>query len=115
MDSRPRQKQVSSDQWKRVKGKTPTEHLEWQNIPENQSRIWEVDQPFQLTRMLETFNGNCTTGFLFRARNAQALRQSNLLRRSLHPILEAVNKDKTGFHSFRHFRMTHLRKQIPRI
>lgn len=50
-------------------------------------------------------------GFIFRASNGSALAQSNVLRRSLHPILASMKREKTGFHSFRRFRVTHLRKQ----
>jgi integrase len=39
------------------------------------------------------------------------LHQSNLLRRSLHPILKTIGVEKTGFHAFRRFRTTWLRKQ----
>ena len=50
-------------------------------------------------------------GFIFRASNGSALAQSNVLRRSLHPILASMKREKAGFHSFRRFRVTHLRKQ----
>src|SRR5207253_966022 len=38
------------------------------------------------------------------------LHQSNVLRRSLHPILEKIGRETCGFHTFRRFRVTHLRK-----
>jgi hypothetical protein len=38
------------------------------------------------------------------------LAQSNVLRRSLHPILNALEVAKAGFHAFRRFRATHLSK-----
>jgi integrase len=38
------------------------------------------------------------------------LHQSNILRRTLHPILENLNEPKCGCHAFRRFRITHLRK-----
>jgi integrase len=37
--------------------------------------------------------------------------RSNVLRRSLHKILEKIEREKCGFHAFRRFRITHLRKQ----
>jgi hypothetical protein len=40
-----------------------------------------------------------------------SLAQSNVLRRNLHPILAGMGLEKAGFHSFRRFRVTHLRKQ----
>ena len=36
--------------------------------------------------------------------------QTTILKRSLYPILKAMERDKAGFHSFRRFRVTHLRK-----
>jgi hypothetical protein len=38
------------------------------------------------------------------------LAQSNVLRRSLHVVLESLKVPKAGFHSFRRFRATHLSK-----
>jgi len=45
------------------------------------------------------------------AENGSSLHQSNLLRRSLHPILEKLGIEKHGFLCFRRLRITHLRKQ----
>ena len=39
------------------------------------------------------------------------LSQTNLLHRSLYPILEKLEIKKCGFHAMRRFRITHLRKQ----
>jgi integrase len=38
------------------------------------------------------------------------LSQTNLLRRDLHPILKQLGQSKSGFHAFRRFRTTWLRK-----
>ncbi len=78
--------------------------------PKTRAGIREVDVPSQIAQLLADLIGNRNSGFLFRARNGQALAQSNLLRRSLHPILEEMKREKAGFHSFRRFRVTHLRK-----
>jgi integrase len=48
---------------------------------------------------------------VFKNEAGGALHQSNLLRRSLHPILATKEIQKQGFHGFRRFRVTHLRKQ----
>ena len=40
-----------------------------------------------------------------------ALSQSNILRRQLHPLLKELGLNECGFHAFRRFRTTHLRKQ----
>jgi hypothetical protein len=36
--------------------------------------------------------------------------QSNVLRRSLHAILAEMKPEKRGFHAFRRFRVSYLRK-----
>jgi len=64
-----------------------------------------------MAAMLENFIDGRREGFIFRASNGSALAQSNVLQRSLHPILASMKREKTGFHSFRRFRVTHLRKQ----
>jgi integrase len=47
---------------------------------------------------------------LFQSRSGKPLLQSNILRRTLHPIRENLNELKCGCHAFRRFRVTHLRK-----
>jgi integrase len=60
--------------------------------------------------MLKEFVGDRTTGFVFRNAEGKPLAQSNVLRRSLHPVLASLKVPKAGFHSFRRFRATHLSK-----
>jgi integrase len=47
---------------------------------------------------------------LFQSKSGKPLHQSNILMRTLHPILENFNEPKCGCHAFRRFRVTHLRK-----
>ena len=54
--------------------------------------------------------GLSPTGFLFHNRKGNYLSQTNLLRRGLHPALEKLGQPKAGFHAFRRFRTTWLRK-----
>jgi integrase len=68
-----------------------------------------VDLSWPVVAMLENFIDGRKEGF--RASNGSALGQSNVLRRSLHLILTAMGREKAGFHCFRRFRVTHLRKQ----
>jgi integrase len=79
--------------------------------PKTKSGTREVDLAWPVASMLENFIDGRKEGFIFRASNGSALAQSNVLRRSLHLILKSMNRGKTGFHSFRRFRVTHLRKQ----
>jgi site-specific recombinase XerD len=78
--------------------------------PKTKSGSKEVDLTWPAAAMLENFIDGRKKGFIFRASNGSALAQSNVLRRSLHPILASMKREKTGFHSFRRFRVTHLRK-----
>lgn len=79
--------------------------------PKTRAGTREVDLAPGVAAMLAGFIGDRTSGFIFRAANGNALAQSNVLRRSLHPILAQLGREKCGFHSFRRFRVTHLRKQ----
>jgi integrase len=47
---------------------------------------------------------------LFNTATGKPISQTNILKRSLHPILEEIQREKAGFHSFRRYRVTHLRK-----
>ena len=79
--------------------------------PKTKAGIREVDLSPDAAQMLASFIGERKTGFIFRSANGSPLGQSNVLRRSLHPILAEMKREKAGFHSFRRFRVTHLRKQ----
>jgi integrase len=68
----------------------------------------EVDIHSSLAVVLHSRIGNRTSGFVFSNRHT-----SNLLRKSLHPILAKIGHEPCGFHAFRRFRITRLRKEIP--
>jgi integrase len=61
--------------------------------------------------MLREHIGTRTSGYLFESSKGTPLARSNVLRRSLHKILQKMGREKCGFHAFRRFRITHLRKQ----
>jgi integrase len=85
----------------------------WQGVrqkPKTASAIRDVDLSSGLAAMLKDFVADRKTGLLFRNTVGKPLAQSNVLRRSLHPILESLEVPKAGFHSFRRFRATHLSK-----
>ena len=79
--------------------------------PKTKAGVREVDLPANIAQLLTAFIGDRKSGFVFRSSNGSPLGQSNVLRRNLHPILEGMGLGKAGFHSFRRFRVTHLRKQ----
>ena len=70
----------------------------------------DVDLCPELAALLKAFVGNRASGFLFHNRKRNFLSQTNLLRRGLHPALEKLKQPKAGFHAFRRYRLTWLRK-----
>jgi integrase len=59
---------------------------------------------------LVAFIGN-RTGLLFPTSTGPAHNHSNVRNRMLYPVLKKMGVVQTGFHGFRRFRATHLRKQ----
>ena len=79
--------------------------------PKTAAGLREVDIHHSLAELLhDHLNGRCT-GFVFRSAVGTPLARSNVLRRSLHKILGEMGREKCGFHAFRRYRVTHLRKQ----
>jgi len=70
----------------------------------------EVDLHSTVAVMLKEFIGERKSGLLFCSRTGKQLWQTNILKRSLHPILARLNQPKCGAHAFRRFRLTWLRK-----
>ncbi len=70
----------------------------------------DVDLSPALASMLKSFVGDRTSGLLFCNQKGNPLAQTNLLRRGLHPALERLGQPKAGFHAFRRYRTTWLRK-----
>jgi integrase len=61
--------------------------------------------------MLKAFVGDRTSGLLFCSKSGNPLLQSNVLRLSLHPLLEKLKQPQSGAHALRRFHATWLRKQ----
>jgi len=80
--------------------------------PKTENAIRDVDVCSELAAMLKEYIGNQTKGFLFHADSGKPLLQRNILRDGLNPILSKLNlkQDGKAFHSFRRFRVMHLRK-----
>lgn len=95
-----------------IKKHTSQDGMEWCGLQsENQKTVcglWTC-QP-NSSKYCESSSAAAKEGFIFRAANGSPLHQSNLLRRSLHPILESLKRNRAGFQGFRRFRVTHLRK-----
>jgi len=73
--------------------------------------VRDIDLHPSISAMLKKFIGDRTSGLLFCSKNGSPLLQSNVLRLSLHPLLEELGQPKSGAHAFRRFRTTWLRKQ----
>jgi hypothetical protein len=71
--------------------------------PKTENAVRDVYVCSALAIMLKDYIGNRTDGFLF---------QTDILRDSLNPILAKLKLKQNGkaFHSFRRFRVMHLRK-----
>lgn len=79
--------------------------------PKTRNAIRKVHLCHELAGLLANFIGKRKDGFLFTNGKGKPLSQRNVLGRSLHPILEKKLKvEKQGFHGFRRFRLTWLRK-----
>ena len=89
-------------------------HSHWNGelyTPKTDAGVREVDLHSSLAAMLREHIGTRTSGYLFQTSKGTPLARSNVLRRSLHKILQEMGREKCGFHAFRRFRITHLRKQ----
>jgi len=90
-------------------------HSAWEGAlcsPKTANGVREVDLCSSLAEMLREHIGKRTAGLVFPSERGTPLRKSNLLRRSLHPILLEMGAQPCGFHAFRRFRVAHLRKQL---
>ena len=76
--------------------------------PKTKSAFRFVELHSSVSTLLRNFIGDRKEGFIFAVRNGSSLRQSNFIRRSLHPALKKLGIEKQGFHGFRRFRVTHL-------
>src|SRR6266705_741689 len=74
--------------------------------PKTENAIRSVDVPATLATFLKWFVGDRSAGFLFQTDTGLPLGQSNILRDSLH------NFGVEGFHCFRRFRTSQLRKHL---
>jgi integrase len=79
--------------------------------PKTKNGLREVDLHSSLAEALQAHLGGRSSGFVFLNEVGGSLHQSNVLRRSLHPTLEKMGRPVCGFHAFRRYRVTHLRKQ----
>jgi integrase len=72
--------------------------------------VRDIDIDLSLNRVLTEFIGDRTEGPLFRSKRGTRLAHGNLRTRWLHPLLKKLGIPRGGLHSFRHARVTALRK-----
>ena len=85
----------------------------WNGIlqtPKTSNGLRDVDVHSSLAALVKAHIGERASGFLFQSPNGKPLSPSNIRNRNLHPILKAMGRETCGFHAFRRFRVTHLRK-----
>lgn len=68
----------------------------------------DVDLCTSLADLLCEFVGTRKSGLLFSTSTSNQQLQTNILKRSLHPILDYLAHERGGFNIFRRFRITHL-------
>lgn len=94
-------------------------HSHWNGklyTPRTDAGIREVDIHSSLASLLSEHIGTRTTGFVFQSSRGTPLARSNILRRSLHKILQEMGCRKSGFHGFRRYRINHLRNErVPEV
>jgi integrase len=59
-----------------------------------------------VAKLLKSFIGKRSKGFIFQDSKGSAVRQSNFLRRDFHPALKKAGLARAGFHGFRRYRNT---------
>jgi integrase len=79
--------------------------------PKTSNAYRQIDLTPALAVLVDSFVHGRQAGLLFANRAGKPLSQTNVARRSLHPILAELGKPKAGFHAMRRFRATWLRKQ----
>lgn len=87
----------------------------WKGVvqtPKTPNALREIDFAPELAKFLRSHIGGRTSGFLFHAgdETKPLASQSMIEKRYLHPALKELGINKAGFHAFRRFRTTFLRK-----
>jgi integrase len=79
--------------------------------PKTKSAYRQIDVSSDIANLVKRFMVYRKSGLVFANSAGKPLSQTNVVRRSLHPILKELGAEKTGFHAMRRFRATWLRKQ----
>ena len=81
--------------------------------PKTVNAVRDIDVARELANAVKRYiagQGFKKSTYLFQTSRGEPLSQRNVLRNSLHPILKKMGREKCGFHAFRRFRASWLRK-----
>jgi len=80
--------------------------------PKTVNAVREIDLHSSLSAMLKSHIGQRSQGFVFQTKSGKPLAQRNVLRNGFDKIRKdlELNQSGLGFHAFRRFRLSHLRK-----
>jgi integrase len=79
--------------------------------PKSKNAYRAIDVQPSLMWNLKNYLGGRTAGLVFPSENGTPLRESNVLRRHLHPVLKKLGLPLGGMHGFRHGRVSYLVEQ----
>ena len=84
----------------------------WHSIiqaPKTENARRTIELHPSVAKLLKSFIGDRTVGYIFPNGGSKPVQQSNFLRREFHPMLRTAGIPKAGFHGFRRYRNTFLR------
>ena len=79
-----------------------------EQAPKTRNAVRKIGNDAELVRILREPIGQKKIGYVFQTRNGNPLRQGNILKRHLHPVLKQLGIAKCGLHAFRHGRVSFL-------
>jgi integrase len=79
-----------------------------EQTPKTRNAVRKIGIDGVLLRILREQIGQRKIGYVFQARNGNPLREGNILKRHLHPVLTKLSIPKCGLHAFRHGRVSFL-------
>lgn len=80
--------------------------MKTKNADSRHGRVVDLTEPWR--RCCVTSSGGRTSGLVFCKPDGSQLMQRDILKHSLHPILENLKLEQGGFNIFRRFRITEL-------
>ena len=79
-----------------------------EQTPKTRNAVRKIGIDAVVVHYLRQQIGQRTIGYVFQCRNGTPLRENNMLKRELHPLLKELGIQKCGLHAFRHGRVSFL-------